>query len=227
MKPFTTCFRLLGCLLLSSGVMLPLVAAPPPPTSLPAPLLPPCCRPLPATNALADASIYQLESTWTSDVGRAVKLTVFRGRPQVMALFFTHCEYACPVLVNELKRLEAALPEDLRSQVDFLLVSFDSARDTPAVLAAYREKQQLGTAHWSLLTGAPDDVRELAALLGINYQKDNRGQFAHSNVITVLDVEGRVARQFQGLSLPTGDVIAQLRAVSVPAAAGLPAPKAQ
>jgi nitrite reductase (NO-forming) len=32
--------------------------------------------------------LYQLESTWTSDVGRQIKLGALRGRPQVLALFF-------------------------------------------------------------------------------------------------------------------------------------------
>ncbi|HAB19605.1 MAG TPA: SCO family protein [Verrucomicrobiota bacterium] len=171
-----------------------------------APVRPPCCRSLPGGQP-AESSLYQLESVWTSDVGTRTRLGVFRGRPQIVALFFTHCEYACPILVSELKRLEQALPADLRERVDFLLISFDSARDTPAQLADYRRVHELDLAHWSLLRGEVDDVRELAALLGVNYRADARGQFAHSNVITVLDAEGSIARQFTGLKLPVDDVI--------------------
>lgn len=173
------------------------------------PETPPCCRAL--TNAPAtDQSLYQLDSLWTSDVGRTVTLGVLRGRPQVLALIFTHCEYACPILVNELRRLEAALPAELRDQVDFLLVSFDPERDTPEVLAEYRRTHQLGTTHWTLLTGRADDVRELAALLGIHYQKDGRGQFAHSNLITLLNADGEVVRQWGGLQIPVDTAVAAL-----------------
>ena len=175
------------------------------------PETPPCCRKPVAGSTPTDKSLYQLDSSWTSDVGREVKLGVFRGRPQVMALFFSHCEFACPILVHDMKRIEAALPLDLRDKVDFLLVSIDTERDMPAELHAYRAKQELPLKNWSLLTGRPDDVRELAALLGVNYQKDGRGQFAHSNIITLLNAEGEIAYQLQGLNQRVDDLIAALK----------------
>jgi len=161
--------------------------------------LPPCCRAPLAAGKPTDRSLYQLDSTWTSDVGRKVKLSVLRGRPQILAMFFTHCEYACPILVNEMKKLEAKLPADVLAKVDFLLVSFDTKRDTPAVLTVYRKKENLATKRWTLLRGEADDVRELAALLGVNYAADSRGQFAHSNLITVLNAEGEIVFQEAGL----------------------------
>ena len=115
-------------------------------------------------------------------------------------MFFTHCEYACPILVNDMKKLEAGLPAEVRAKTDFLLVSFDTKRDTPEALAAFRKKEKLPAATWTLLRGGADDVRELAALLGINYTPDARGQFAHSNLITVLNAEGEVAFQQPGLN---------------------------
>lgn len=172
--------------------------------------LPPCCRKALTNAPYSDKSLFQLDSTWTSDVGREVQLGVFRGRAQVVGLFFTHCEYACPIIVHDMQRIQAALPESLRNRVDFLLVSFDTERDSPAVLADYRKTHHLGTDHWTLLTGKPDHVRELAALLGINYQKDARGQFAHSNVITILNAEGEVIRQQIGLNTGPEDSVKAL-----------------
>jgi protein SCO1 len=173
----------------------------------------PCCRPSPAGASRippTDRSLYLLESKWESDRGVKVPLSVFRGRPQVIAMFFTHCEYACPIIVNDLKRLAAALPPELRAGTDFLLVTIDPKRDTPAVLAAYREKEALPLANWSLLRGSEDDARELAVLLGINYAPDARGQFAHSNVITVLNAEGEISFQQPGLR---ADPAALVRAI--------------
>lgn len=170
---------------------------------------PPCCRaPLPA-GPPTDRSLYQLDSKWTSDVGRQVQLSVLRGRPQLVAMFFTHCEYACPILVHDLQKIEQRLPSDLRAKVDFLLVSFDSARDTAAALADFRAKRQLARDRWTLLRGGADDVRELAALLGVNYAPDSRGQFAHSNLITLLNAEGEIVFQHQGLEQdPTALLVA-------------------
>ena len=75
----------------------------------------------------------------------------------------------------------------------------DRERDTPAELAAFREKRQLARERWTLLRGGADDVRELAALLGVNYAEDARGQFAHTNLITLLNADGEIAFQHAGL----------------------------
>ena len=161
---------------------------------------PPCCRELKAGVAFSEGSIYQLESEWISDADRKIRLGVLHGRPQVVAMFFASCEFACPIIVNDMKRLEAALPEKVRANTDFLLVSFDPERDSPAALRAFRTRMRLPTERWTLLRGEADDVRELAALLGVNYRKDARGQYAHSNLITVLNPNGEVVAQQSGLN---------------------------
>jgi protein SCO1/2 len=140
-----------------------------------------------------------------------VRLNVLRGRPQVVALFFTHCEYACPIVVEDMKRIERALPDELRDQVDFLLISLDPDRDTPEALREFRQRRQLATAQWTLLRGLEDDVRELAALLGVNFRKDERGQYAHSNVITLLNAEGEVVHQQPGLNQSPQFILDALR----------------
>ena len=168
---------------------------------------PPCCRELKAGAPLPDRSIYQLESEWTSDVERKVRLAVLRGKPQIVALVFTSCEFACPLIVNDMKRIEAALPENVRTNTGFLLVSFDSVRDTPEKLRAFRTRMGLTAERWTLVRGEPDDVRELAALLGVNYRKDARGQYAHSNTITLLNADGEVALQQSGLNIAIEELV--------------------
>ena len=173
-------------------------------------VLPPCCRPALPLGTPTDKSLYLLDSKWTSDVNREIKLGALRGRPQILAMFFTHCEYACPILVEELKGIERKLPPEVLGKVDFLLVSIDTKRDTPAELAAFREKRQLANERWTLLRGGADDVRELAALLGVNYTEDSRGQFAHSNVITLLNADGEIAFQHAGLKQDPAPLIAAI-----------------
>lgn len=181
---------------------------------------PPCCRRAEPVARPTDASLYLLDSEWTSDTGRRLRLGVLHGRPLLVALFFTTCEYACPVLVHDLKRIEEALPAEQRREVDFLLVSLDPERDTPEVLRAYRATKGLGKDHWTLLTGGAEDVRELAALLGVNYKRDARGQFAHSNLITLLNRDGEVAYRLAGLGQEPGGLLqAVAAAVAAPARA--------
>jgi protein SCO1/2 len=173
----------------------------------------PCCAPetagVAAAPKLSTQSLYQVESFWTDDSARVVKLASLRGKPVVLAMFFTSCENACPIIVSQMERIWKALPAAHRTQTRLVLVSFDSDRDTPEVLHLYRSGMRLGD-EYTLLHGEPDEVRELAMLLGVKYAKDIRGQFAHSNLITVLNTAGEIAFQRQGL---TSDITATANAV--------------
>ena len=168
-----------------------------------------CCVEMKAGAPLTARSLYQLDAKWTSDAGAAVQLASLRGQPVVLAMFFASCEYACPLIVDDMKRLGASLPADVRARAKFVLVSFDVARDTPAALAAYRERLKLGNA-WTLLHGETANVQELAMLLGVKFKQDARGQFSHSNLITILNPEGEIAHQRAGLM---GDVSDAAKAV--------------
>jgi len=161
-----------------------------------------CCVPsaFPATTNFTDNSLYQTESKWTTDTGKRIRLGELKGKPQVVAMLFANCQYACPLIVNDMKRLEAALTPAQRRNVGFTLVSFDTKRDTSAALAAYRMAHALPAHNWTLLHGEPDDVLELAALLGVQFKEDENGQFAHSNVITILNAQGEIVRQQIGLN---------------------------
>ena len=175
---------------------------------------PPCCRVLKPGATIPDRSLYQLDSTWTSDVGREIKLGVLQGQPQVVAMVFTTCEFACPIIVNDMKRIADALPASLRGKVNFTLISFDHERDTPEKLHAFRQRMILPVANWTLLRGGADDVRELAALLGVNYRKDARGQYAHSNIITLLNSAGEVDFQQAGLNIDSSQMVEKISALA-------------
>lgn len=181
-----------------------------------------CCSKaeLPTANAdapnLSDKSLYQVESTWTNDAGKGVRLSQLRGKPQLITMFFASCLYACPILVNDVQRIEEALPKALQGKVGVTLVSFDTERDTPPVLKRFRGERQVPS-HWELLSGGSDDVLELAALLGVKYRKDANGQFAHSNIITLLNSEGEIVHQQVGLNGSVDELIRVLRTLNLDA----------
>lgn len=172
----------------------------------------PCCAKAEpaAAAAFSDKSLYQTESKWTTDANKAIKLAELKGRPQVVVMFFASCQYACPILVHDLSRIEAALKPEMRAKVGFTLVSFDTRRDTPEALAKFRETRNLSITNWTLLHGADDDVLELAALLGVKYKEEATGQFAHSNIITVLNADGEIVHQLVGLGQDINDTVREL-----------------
>lgn len=170
-----------------------------------------CCAASTEKNAagacLSDKSLYQLDSVWTNDAGAALKLSSLRGRPQVVAMFFANCTYACPLLVYQMKQIETALPASLRGKIGFTLISFDTERDTVAALHEYRLQHGLDNDRWTLLRSSPEDVVEVAALLNVKFKKDAQGQYLHSNQITLLNAEGEIAYQELGLGLNRDEMI--------------------
>ncbi len=185
------------------------------PTAEPAPK-PACC---PATPAPVEAalpftaeSLYQLDVSFTDDTGKAFSLGELRGRPVALNLFFASCGYACPLTVTDLLSVQSSLPADVRERTVFVLVSFDTERDTTAVLAQYRQQRQLD-GNWIILRGTDDAVRELAALVGVKYKREADGSFAHSNVVTILNAQGEIIHQRLGLKGGLEAAITALTAV--------------
>jgi protein SCO1/2 len=171
---------------------------------------PSCCAKAEPAAAFSDKSLYQTESKWTTDANKQIKLADLKGRPQVIVMFFASCQYACPILVHDLSRIEVALKPELRGKVGFTLVTFDTRRDTPEALAKFRETRNLPTTNWTLLHGESDDVLELAALLGVKYKEEATGQFAHSNIITVLNADGEIVHQLVGLGQDVNATVREL-----------------
>jgi protein SCO1/2 len=162
-----------------------------------------CARTTPprpdATNgAIAAAerfSIYDLGSVWRNQHDVAFPLAALRGRPQALAMVYTHCGATCPITVAEMKRIAAETP----AGVGLVLVSLDPDRDTPGRLASYAAGMGLDSARWTLLTAPDESVRELAATIGVRYRRMSPTEVAHGSVITLLDVAGVVVHQQQGL----------------------------
>ncbi len=150
-----------------------------------------------AEKVLPAESIYQLESDWLDAQGVSRRLSDFAGPVQVLAMFFTRCEYACPRILAELNTLADDLRPD--EQVEFLLVSFDSEKDTPESLATFAREQGLAPERWQLLHGTAEAVRELSVVLDVAYTRLPDGMYSHASVIHVLDGQGRVLYQKQGL----------------------------
>lgn len=153
-----------------------------------------------AAAVVSDESIYNSGAVWTNMNGEKKLLPSLKGKVRVIAMVYTSCQYACPIITADILRIEKAIPEKLKDKVGFALFSFDPQRDTPEALKKYFNKKDLGSGRWELFTSNEQGVRELAAMLGVKYKKDKDGEFKHSNLIFVLDQEGVVKHQQVGLN---------------------------
>lgn len=151
---------------------------------------------------VAGHSVYQLDTPWRDARGDTLELSSLRGHPVLVLLFYGTCESVCPVLVRDLQRIDEQIPAAQRADLRYLLISFDPTVDTPERLAAYAKAHGIDSKHWKLLHGTPDQVRELAAVLGVRYRATGNGQYSHTQRITLLDREGAVADHFDGVARP-------------------------
>ena len=167
-----------------------------------------------ASTEASDFSVYDLDARWRDQEGRERTLASLAGKVRVISMTYTHCAHTCPLIVAELKRIEAALSPEERERVGFVLVSLDPRRDTPDRLAEFAASVRLDPARWTLLTGSEESVRELAALLAIRYRPEGETEFSHSNTYLVLDAKGRVVHRRDGLGGGVDDPLAHIRAAA-------------
>ncbi len=167
---------------------------------------------LSADPGIPGESIYQLDNVWQTSAGEELRLADLRGNAVVGAMVYASCEYACPLILADMKRIEAALPESALESTRFVLFSFDPERDSPETLAAYREQKALLGRHWVTLRAPDATVRELAVVLGVRYKKAGE-DFAHSNLVVVLDRQGVPRLRQEGLNNPPDSAVATIRGI--------------
>ncbi len=168
-----------------------------------------CCADLSAKpGKVSDNSIYQLESKWKNADNQTVSLKSLMGKKEIVAMVYTNCTYACPLILNDMKKIESQVKQN---DVNYALVSIDPQRDTPENLKKFAERNNLDPDKWRLLTGDEDGISELAAVFGFRYKQDSDGNFSHSNIITVLNENGEIAYQHFGLNQDIKDVLNEIK----------------
>lgn len=166
-----------------------------------------------AAGPLPGTSLYHLGSAWRAEDGTDLVLSDLRGDAIVMVMFYGDCTTACPLLVRMAEQIEAALPTEARARTQFVMVSFDTARDTPEKLRAYAAEKGLDRDGWHWLVGTPLQTRQLAAMLGVQYRDAGNGTFAHSNVVTVLDDAGVPTARLEGLGIDVAPAVQAVEGV--------------
>jgi len=166
----------------------------------------------PATTPLPKDSVYQLPLPLTDQHGKTWDWRSHRGQPQVVAMFYTSCQYMCPLIVDSGKAVEHGLTQAERAKLGIMLISMDPKRDRPAALMGIATKRKLDPLRWSLASPRANDVRAVAGVLGVRYRQLANGDFNHTSALVLLDRDGRiVARTEQVGSVPDAAFIAEVR----------------
>ncbi len=158
--------------------------------------------------SLTGESLDAFDSTFIDQSGTAVTLASYHGRPMVLAMLYTQCTSACPLLLNSLQKLERGLPSAQRGKTWFVLVTLDPAHDFPDTLRAFAASRGLPLERWRLLRGSRDATAELAAILGVKVREEGDGAIAHSSNIYLLSDDGVIRHTLVGLGADPAALVA-------------------
>ena len=162
-------------------------------------------------------SVYQLELPLTNQSGQVRDWRTRRGKPQLVSMFYTSCQYICPLIVDSGKAVDRSLTPEQRNRLGVLLISMDPQHDTPTALQHIVDKRKLDTSRWTLASPRADDVRAVAGVLGIRYRALADGNFNHTTALVLLDAEGRIlARTEQVGSRPDPEFVDAVRKATGP-----------
>ena len=165
--------------------------------------------PLYASEPLPDMSVYHLEGEWTNQEGKSLSLQELAGKPVVAAMVYTSCVHTCSMMTTRVLDIQKQLKARQQEGVIYALITFDSKGDTVSALKDYKIQRKLDN-DWLLLRADDSNIRRLAGMLGVNYKEVAEGEYSHSNIISLLDKEGVLVSQVNGLNKSTADLTEKL-----------------
>ena len=82
-------------------------------------------------------------------------------------------------------------------------------------IAAHRHRltlRNLDLGRWTLVHASPDDVREIAAALGVRYRANPDATINHSAVVALLERGGTIEARVEGVGSDASGVVSRLTA---------------
>jgi protein SCO1 len=156
-------------------------------------------------------SLYQFDVPLQTAEGRQRRFADASSGARIVTLFYADCPMVCPLTIDTLKRLDAALSPTERAKLGYLLITLDPEHDDPAALSRVARERKIARDGWTLARASAADTRKLAAALGIQYRALNDGEFQHSSVLVLLDAQGRVVTRSGVTGKPAPEFVAAVR----------------
>jgi protein SCO1/2 len=150
--------------------------------------------------ALPSDSIYRLQAPLIDQNGTKANWADPQNGPRIVSMFYSNCDYVCPMLFEAIKQVETKLPDEQRKRLSVGLVSLDPERDTPIALKKVASQRSVDESRWHLYQASSTDVRKIAAVLGVQYRKLSGGDFNHSTLLILLDAQGRLLARSDQIS---------------------------
>lgn len=147
------------------------------------------------------AQIHRIaDFSFKNQEGQLISNQALMGKIYVADFFFTSCPSICPKMTSNLTRVQ----EEFRGDTDVQLLSYSVMPwvDSVSVLKSYAEIKGIDIRQWNLLTGAQEDIYDLARTsyfaereIGIDKNSD---EFLHTENFILVDGKGRIRGVYNG-----------------------------
>ena len=146
------------------------------------------------------------------------------GQIWVSAFVFTHCRSTCPRLTAHMKGLQTRVSDV--PNVNLVSVSVDPRNDTPEVIKAYMQKNDLDESNWRFVTGEEEVIRRVV-VEGFKVpigDEDSRAagsdDIMHSNSFVLVDPDTQVRGYYRANNDGIADLERDLRALAAATPSG-------
>jgi protein SCO1/2 len=143
-----------------------------------------------------------------------------KGKIAIIGLIYTNCPDVCPLITNNMQRIQRSLIKQGINDINFVSVSFDPGRDRPSVLKEFAELREIKTNHWQFLTGKQSDVDTLRrhlrflAIAG-DTTKTSSGKlsysYVHTDRIYLLDKDLKVRKYYKGSEVNLDEIVGDVK----------------
>ena len=167
----------------------------------------PVLQPSDLNPALVDAAVRHAERhrilpfTLVNQLGDTVTEADVAGQILVADFFFTRCPTICPVMTQQLTRVQAACAGD--SSIRILSHSVTPTADSVPVLAAYATRYGADPSQWWFLTGDKAHIYHLSRRSYFSCLEEGDGglqDFVHTENVALIDPAGRIRGMYDGTS---------------------------
>jgi len=171
-----------------------------------------------ATQGTRDSRTYFTDLELLTHEGRKVRFysDMLEGRTVLINVIYTNCKDACPLLTQKLNEVRGLLGEQFGREVQFVSLTSDPERDSPAALRAFAQKQSVDLSGWTFLTGNPKNIEHILKKLG-QFSKDPED---HSTLL----IAGNVPAKRWSKIRPDSPSVLIADRIKLLASSGAPAP---
>ena len=124
--------------------------------------------PVLAENEEARAREYFTNVELINQDGETVRFfdDVLKDKVVVINFIFTNCEGACPLITHKLTLVRDGLEGNIGNPIQFVSLSLDPARDTPAAMKEFAKTHNADHDGWVFLTGKSENLDNIIKRLG-------------------------------------------------------------